>query len=138
MTTTDFSIENRGDFLHARLGPNFEMTPTSMERHWAELADICRQSGCRRVLVEGHVSHRDMTQTAAFDTGEWLSRAIPGLSLACCVTGFEPDQVTMLFRDVAHNRGAEVELFPTVEEAIQWLRSVATGPRAHDLSRGEM
>jgi len=119
--SADFTVEYRGDYLLAQLHPGFEITPESMKRNWAALADACRQHQCHRVLAVGVVARREMSATSAFETSEGLAGAIPGLQLAACVTGFDPDEVTEFFKNVAHNRGAIVELFGTVEEAKAWL-----------------
>ena len=119
--STDFAIEYCGDYLHVRLADNYEITPEGMRRFWSELRAACAQTKCNCVLSEGVVAKRRMITLDAFESGAQATKSCVGLKLACVFYGYVPDELTRFFQTVGANRGARLECFSCVEEALKWL-----------------
>ena len=129
--STDFTLEYRGDYLLVTHPPGYEITPEGMRRFWAAIAVASRTYDCRRVLAEGEVVRRKLKTTDALHSGVQASESVMGLTMAVCFEGYEPDEMTEFFVNVAANRGARVRFFSDREQAMAWLgvREEATGSR---------
>jgi hypothetical protein len=119
--STNFKIAFFGTFVHVQLDPGFEISPESMSRLWAELAEACNTYNCRIILAEGLLPSRRMNMAGAFVSGEQLARSVAGLTMACYFEGYKADELTEFFKTVARNRGTMVEFFSAREEAFKWL-----------------
>ncbi len=119
--STDFTLELRGNYIHVQLPPGYEITPEGTAAQFAAVGEARAKYGCRRVLVEGEAPKRRMDTTDAFRSGERAARAETGLSIAFCYAGYEPDELTAFFKNVAHNRGVRVEFFSDRAQALRWL-----------------
>ena len=116
-----FAIEVRDDYIYVLHQPNFEMTRDTMVEIWAELAAVCKETDCNRVLVEAPAPARRMDTTAAFESGTRVSQIAPGLKIAMHFTDYTTDELTEFFKTVARNRGTRVEFFADKESALEWL-----------------
>ena len=116
-------IEFRDDHIYIRHGEDFDISPESMEGFWKFLSEQCRHHECSSVLVEGNAPRRTMDTVGAFSSGVEASTAISHLWLALCFHGYEPDELSELFRQAARNRGANVQFFSDCGRALNWLRS---------------
>lgn len=109
------------DYLHVQLAPAYELTPEGNAELILAIADVCARQGQRRVLVEGAVAARRMGTMDSFGSGSLAGSMLTGISLACCFYGYQPDQQTQFFKDVAHNRGVRIEFFSDRDAALRWL-----------------
>ena len=119
--STDFTLEYRRKYIHARLGADYQITPEGMAEFWPALTVACKKYKCRRVLSEGSVSKRHMSTMNAFQSAMKASQIIRGLSLACCFYDYAPDELSDFFKAVAKHRGARVEFFSNRKQALEWL-----------------
>jgi hypothetical protein len=117
----DFSLEFNGKYIHIIHSPDYEITPESNDKLWAELSKACRKYKCLKVLAEGPAQKRKLSSMDAFESGSQASETIPGLMLAICIHEYTPDETTKFFTDVAYNRGARIEFFNDKKKALQWL-----------------
>jgi len=115
------TLELRDGYLHAQLVPGFEITPERMNRLWSEIAAACRRFGIRQVLTEGEVAARRMTTMDSFDNAATAARLVPGLAMACVVSGHVADQQTEFFKTAGTNLGVHVDFFKSRAEALRWL-----------------
>jgi hypothetical protein len=115
----DFSLEFNGKYIHIIHASDYEITPESNDKLWAELSLACQKYNCRKVLAEGHNQKRDLGSMEAFQSQ--ASQSIPGLSLAICLQGYAPDETTKFFMNVAYNRGVRIEFFNDKKKALTWL-----------------
>lgn len=118
---SDITLEPREKYLYVHLAPGFEMTPESMALLWTAMSKGCRDNNLRRVLVEGENVRRRLTPMESFDHAGLASRLLPGLSVACCLRGYVPDEQTEFFRTAAMNRGVRVEFVQDLNAALRWL-----------------
>ncbi len=118
---SDFTLEPRVGYLYVHLAPGFEMTPASMAALWTGMSKACREHELRRVLVEGEDVRRRLTPMESFDHAGLAARLLPGLSVACCFSGYRPDEQTEFFRTAAMNRGVRVEFVRDLNAALRWL-----------------
>lgn len=116
-------LEFRGDHIYIRHGDDFVISPDSMAEFWDFLAQTCRLYDCRRVLAEGPPPHREMSTVDAFHSGVRISETVPDLWLAICFHGYEPDEVSDLFKQAARNRGVHVKFFSDQNKALKWLQA---------------
>jgi hypothetical protein len=119
--STDFSLEFNGKYIHIIHAPDYEITPQSNDKLWAELALACKKHKCLKVLAEGHHQIRKINSMDAYQSGAQASEAIPGLALAICIYEYTPDETTRFFTNVAFNRGASIEFFNDKKKALDWL-----------------
>ena len=115
------TLEPRDGYLHAQLVPGFEITLERMTRLWSDIAGACRRFGVRRVLAEGTVAARRMTTMESFDNAATAARLVPGLAMACVVSGHTADQQTEFFKTAGANLGVRVEFFNSRDDALRWL-----------------
>jgi len=121
MSNTNFTMEFCGTYIHVRLNPGYEISSESMHRLWTDLAGFIHNCNCRRVLAEGLMPSRRMNMAGAFISGEQISQAVSGLSMACYFQGYKADELTEFFKTVSRNRGVSIEFFSDREEACRWL-----------------
>lgn len=118
---TDYILELHGDYLHVKLSEGYDITPEGIQKQWSEIIEVCKQTNCRRVLAEGIIAKRSMTTVDAFQSGDTLAKPGLGLSVALCLYGHTPDDLSRFFENVAANRGARVKFFSNKSEALRWL-----------------
>ncbi len=121
MASTSFKVSFNGTYIHVQLDPGFEISPETMTRIYAEVAEASRLYNCRNVYSEGIMPSRRMNMAAAFVSGDQVSHTVAGMRMACYFKGYHADELTDFFKTVARNRGTMVEFFTTQEEAFRWL-----------------
>ena len=119
--SADFSLEFNGKYIHIVHSPDYEITPQSNDKLWAELSRACREYKCRKVLAESPSQKRKINSMDAYQSGSQASEAIPGLTLAICIYEYTPDDTTEFFKNVAYNRGVRIEFFNDKKKALDWL-----------------
>jgi hypothetical protein len=126
--TTDFNLTPQADYLHVALAPGYEIHLEGMTELLKSLSDVCARQGQRRVLIEGAVAARRMATMDSFAIGTLAGSMLAGVSLACCFYGYQPDDKSQFFKDVAQNRGVRVEFFGERDEALRWLGVAGSQP----------
>lgn len=119
--STDFKTSLHEDYIHVELAPGYELTPEGNSELILAISDVCARQGQRRVLIEGTVAARRMGTMDSFGAGSLIGSMLTGTQVACCFYGYQPDQQTQFFKDVAHNRGVRIEFFGEREAALRWL-----------------
>jgi hypothetical protein len=119
--STDFTTSLHADYIHVQLAPGYELTAAGNTELILAISDVCARQGQRRVLIEGTIAARRMGTMDAFGTGSLAGSMLTGMSIACCFYGYQPDQQTQFFKDVAHNRGVRIEFFSERGAALRWL-----------------
>jgi hypothetical protein len=119
--TTEFKLTPHADYLHVALAPGYEMCREGAAELMKSVSDVCARQGQRRVLIEGTVAARRMATMDSFAVGTLAGSMLAGVSLACCFYGYQPDDKSLFFKDVAQNRGVRVEFFRDRDEALRWL-----------------
>lgn len=117
----EFEITFRGSYVHVQHEPDYVITLDSISRLYKAIGEACRQYNCYRVLAEGGALSRKMNMPDAFESGSQIAQSIAGLTMAICLKGYKPDELTTFFKTVARNRGATVEFFQDTDEALKWL-----------------
>lgn len=124
-----FELKAYPDHIHLRPKPGSVISPATTPELWPRIAEICRERGLSKVLIEaGKFEGRSDTMTA-FDSGRALAESMSDIMLAICFCDREFDELTTFFKTVAQNRGVSIELFFDIEEAVRWL-DVDTGERS--------
>ena len=103
--STDFRLTPHAEYIHVELASDYEIKP----------------EGQRRVLIEGTIGRRSMGTMDSFGFGSLMGSMLTGMSLACCLYGYRPDQQTQFFKDVAQNRGVRIDFFTDRGAALRWL-----------------
>lgn len=119
--STDFKLTLHPQYIHVELAPGYEIRPEGTTQLVLALSDVCSRQSQRRVLIEGTVARRHMGTMDSFSFGSLLGAMLPGVSLACCLYGFTPDEQTQFFKDVTQNRGVRIEFFGDAAAALRWL-----------------
>lgn len=117
-----FQIRVVGELVHAELGRRFVISLAHLMPLWADVLHAARGRGLRRVLVEGHGPERDMRPHDAYAHGDFLGNlARPGLRVAFCLYGYQPDKLTKHFMNVAAAGSCNVAFFDDLDAAIAWV-----------------
>jgi len=119
--STDFKLTPHADYIHVELAPDYEIMPGGTTQLTLSISDVSARQGQRRVLIEGTIARRSMGTMDSFGFGSLIGSRLTGMSLACCLYGYAPDQQTRFFRDVAENRGVRIEFFAERHAALRWL-----------------
>ena len=119
--SADFSLEFNGQYIHIIHAPDYEISPESNDKLWAELAKACRKYKCLKIFAEGATQKRRVSSLDAYQSGAQAAESIPGLTLAVCIYEYTPDETTKFFTNVAHNRGVRIEFFKDKKKALDWL-----------------
>lgn len=119
--TTEFTLTPHADYLHVALVPGYELRPQGATELMKSVSDVCARQGQRRVLIEGTVATRRMATMDSYAIGALAGSMLAGVSLAFCFYGYQPDDKSQFFKDVAQNRGVRVEFFGERDEALRWL-----------------
>jgi hypothetical protein len=120
---SEFVLKFHGDFIEIVHPPGFVASPSSMPEIWRIISEACSRFDCRKVLVVARQFKRELDTAQAFDSGVEASRIVPGISLALCLTDYEPDDLSVFFKTVALNRGTTVEFFNGEDKAREWLNT---------------
>jgi hypothetical protein len=119
--STDFTIEFRLTYLHIQNSLDYEITPEGASRRWTALATACATFNCNRVLWEGKVAARRLTISEVYNSASQLADIAPGLKLACYLVDYIPDDLSEFYKQVAFNRGTQIQFFSNREAALKWL-----------------
>lgn len=119
----ELSLEFRNDHIYIRHTKDFEITSEGMIGFWESLSSECERYDCSSVLIEADSPKRSLDTVGAFTSGVEASGVTTNLWLALCFHGYEPDELSELFRHAARNRGANVEFFSDCDRALNWLRA---------------
>ena len=118
---TNFTLELRQDYVHVQLEPGYQVTSDSLSRLWPALKSFCQEHNRKQVLCEGKRPQRQMSAKEEYDFGITVSKDLTVLEIACYWEDYKPDHQTDMFKQVTHNRGVNIQFFPTREAALQWL-----------------
>lgn len=67
--SSDFSVKFNGKYIQVIHAPDYEISPESNEKLWAELSQACRKYKCLKVLAEGPSQKRKISSMDAFQSG---------------------------------------------------------------------
>lgn len=116
-----FTIEFRGDYLHVRHAPGYEIDRENSIAVWEAVNQASRIHNCRLVFSEGENVIRKAKILDAFEAAKMFSQTQHGFRVACYFKGYEPDEVAEFFKTAAVNRGMRIEYFTDREAAFRWL-----------------
>ncbi|MDI6742746.1 MAG: hypothetical protein QMD11_08395, partial [Smithella sp.] len=119
--STDFSLEFNGKYIHIIHAADYEISPESNDKMWKALSDACKKYKCLKVFAEGQAQKRRVTPLDAYQSGAQAAESIPALKLAICIYEYTPDDTTQFFKNVAYNRGVQIEFFNDKPKALAWL-----------------
>lgn len=117
-----YRIRRLGEIVHAELGSRFVISLAHLMPLWAEVLVECSAAKLRRVLIEGTTPDRQMEPLDAYAHGDFLSGLDrPGVRIAFCLYGYEPDALTKHFVRVASSGASTVQFFYDIDRAITWV-----------------
>jgi hypothetical protein len=118
----NLEFEERTDYLYAFVSGDKDSVEICTQ-YWREIADECRRTKCSKVLIvediKESVSTTEMYQIAS----EIPDMDFSGIKIAFVDQYIEQHAVNEFGGLVATNRGLNVKLFNTAEEAEKWLLS---------------
>jgi hypothetical protein len=118
------SVEEHPAYLHFRVtGKN---TLETVRRYLFEIYTICVQRRCSKVLIEENLEGPGLGLVEIYNiVSEGSQRkSIPVRQVAYVDLNPAHSTTNMEFaKSVAVNRGLEVRVFATVDEALEWIRS---------------
>ena len=116
--TLEFRVEQ--DVMHARVAGTYPTAHVHQEgNRFQPLVEACEQSGCRKAVIDARDLQVNFDTMALFWAGvdaANVSRA--GLLIAIVA---REEIIDSFFQDVVTNRGARVEVFTDMEDAMAWV-----------------
>ena len=117
-----FSLDFCEDYIWIRHPVGYRITPESQEQIWAAIGEACRKYNCPRVLAESpQPPERNMSKQDALKSAKQAACAASSLRMACLFPGYDADETTDFFINVAYNSGIRIEFFTCRDEALEWL-----------------
>lgn len=117
-----FRIRTHGELVHAELGSRFVISLQHLMPLWVDILATAQERKLRRVLIEGRNPERRMEPLDAYRHGDFLSSLErPGLRVAFCLYGYEPDALTTHFVSISNSGACTVQLFDNIDSAIRWV-----------------
>lgn len=117
-----FRIRTHGDLVHAELGSRFVLSLQHLMPLWIDILATAQERKLRRVLIEGRDLERRMEPPEVYAHGEFLSGLErPGLRVAFCLYGYEPDALTTHFVSLSNSGACTVQFFDDIDAAIRWV-----------------
>lgn len=118
----NLEFEERTDYLYAYVSGDKDNIEISTQ-YWREIADECRRTKCRKVLIV-----EDLKESVSTTETYQIASEIPhmgffGIKVAFVDQYIEQHAVNEFGGLVSTNRGLNVKLFNSIEEAEKWLLS---------------
>ncbi len=85
----------------------------------SELSAVCKESGCRKVLILGPKTHVSLETMDIYDLGDQI--AATRLQIAIVESHDASDDDENFLETVVFNRGGPLQFFVDEEEAKNWL-----------------
>ena len=94
---------------------------STIEEFFTRMPDAARNARVSKILFDGRRAIVQLSTTKRFEYGCRIEEVFRGLKLACVLSPrFQsPD---LFGENVAVNRGANMRVFTTLEEAYEWLK----------------
>jgi len=119
----DTIVEFKGDHIHLINSLGFIIDEESATKTIKNIAKICKQHKCYRILLECESPEIILTISNVFQIGEYISYSLPLSKIAFCFYNYKKDIVSDFFKTVTFNRGISIEFFQNKKTAINWLKS---------------
>ena len=121
------AVEFCGSYIHVKQSGVFELAHPQTRSFWGRLKEICDELDSDTVLIEANSMDISSDMMSAFDSGVSAADIVSNPTIAICSKDYEPDDMSEFFKTVAINRGAQVEFFTDVRNAVDWL-GIDTAP----------
>jgi hypothetical protein len=122
----ELTIQSRPDHLYVI--SSVPASARSVQEFVEAVVNGTRESGHLKVLVDARQVPSQPTLLERFGYATQLAEELRGLMIAIVASpGLDPERFG---ETVAQNRGTSLRLFPTLEEACQWLGIEHTGTDA--------
>ncbi len=115
-------FDERTDYLYAHVLGDKDNVEISTQ-YWREIADECRRTKCRKVLIVEDLKESVSTTETYQIASEISSMGFAGIKIAFIDQHIEQQELNEFGELVSTNRGLNVKLFNTAEEAEKWLLS---------------
>lgn len=122
MNSEDFNLtfEVRGNFLYAHLTGKDSFS-ASLD-YWNQIADQVRQRQLNKVLVHENLTG-EITEGEIFDVMMDILPASTGIHVAFFDENGADRDINEFGQLIANNRGADIRIFQSLEDAENWLSS---------------
>lgn len=121
------AVEFCGSYIHVKESGVFELAAPRAKSFWGRLKEICDELDSDTVLIEANSMDLGADTMSAFDSGVSASEIVNNPTIAICSKDYRPHEIAEFFKTVAINRGAHVEFFTDLHNAVDWL-GVDTAP----------
>ena len=118
--TYKLTFSKKHNYLHAKVtGQN---SIENIQRYLEELAQICKDTKCLRLLIEEQLEGPRLDTLSVFEIAVEGSMRVHGLFTAIAYVDVNAEGELMQFAEtVAVNRALPIRVFRTVAEAEKWL-----------------
>jgi len=118
----NLEFDEKPDYLYAYVSSDKVSLDVSRQ-YWREIADQCQQTKCRKVLIVEDIKESVSTTETYQMASEIPGMDFSGIKIAFVDQYIEQHAVNEFGALVSTNRGLNIKLFNTVEEAEKWLLS---------------
>jgi hypothetical protein len=116
-------VENKVSYLHVKA--TGENTPENVANYMTDVRNTCIENKCPFVLIEENLNGPSLGTSAIFNIVTKASEQVGHSVRQIAYIDVNPqhDMALMQFAETtAVNRGINIRVFPTVQEAEQWMR----------------
>jgi len=119
LTKSDYEISIRHDYILVERPEDYEVILGEMPAMLAELSAVCKEVGCRKVLILGSKTHVSLETMDIHDLGNLIANT--HLQIAIVESHDASDDDENFLETVVFNRGGPLQFFVDEEEAKNWL-----------------
>ena len=119
MGKSDYKISIRPEYVLVERLRDYEVVLGEMPAMLSELSAVCKESGCRKVLILGPKTHVSLKTMDIYDLGDQI--ATTRLQIAIVESHDASDDDGDFLETVVFNRGGLLQFFVDEEEARNWL-----------------
>lgn len=119
MSEQEYVISIQPGYVLVEDPPDYELVWKEQPRKLQAMAAACSEAGTRKVLILGTKANVKLTTMEFYAFGEAIGKLNLKIAVVSRIDGSKED--AKLFENVATNRGSQMRLFDTEQDAKDWL-----------------
>ena len=119
MGNSDYKISSQPDYVLIERPNDYEVVLNEMPAMLAEMSAVCKEAGCRKVLILGPKTKVNLDTLDIYDLGQQIAKL--HLQIAMVESHDASDDDENFLETVVFNRGGPLQFFINEKAAKDWL-----------------
>ena len=119
MSKSEYNISIRPEYVLVERPRDYEVVAGEMPAMLSEMSAVCKEAGCRKVLILGSRTHVSLETMDIYDLGDQI--ATTRLQIAIVESHDASADDENFLETVVFNRGGPLQFFSDEEDAKNWL-----------------